>query len=150
LKSKDLPLILAFFAISGLRFVFELPAELRANWAPRVILNHEKHEAVAVARKVMLSVAWPWLLLIALPVYIWFSLAPCPGRPGRSYGLELLPGRSLLRGFRKIAFTCAHAPWKQNATVMKSFFMRWVLLSLRPALPAWNTLYCSTAQSIYG
>jgi hypothetical protein len=115
----SLPLILAFFVISGLRFVFELPADLRANWAARVIVDEEKHQAVQVARKVMLSLVWPWLLFLALPVYIWYlgwavALAHIAVVMVWSYCLASF----LLHGYRKIAFTCAYAPWKQNATVM--------------------------------
>ena len=35
----SVPFTLAYFLICGLRFVFDLPAELRANWVHRVILD---------------------------------------------------------------------------------------------------------------
>jgi hypothetical protein len=115
----SLPLILAFFVICGLRFVFELPAELRANWAARVIVNEQKHQAVAVARKVMLSLVWPWLLLVALPLYVWYAgWMVALGHMAVVMTWSYCLADFLLRRFRKIAFTCAYAPWKQNATVM--------------------------------
>lgn len=113
------PLILIFFVLCGLRFVFDLPAELRANWAAQVIVDREKHPALPLARKVMLSVVWPGIVLIALPAYTYLW----GWKIGVGESLVLLVWSScladlLLRRFRKIPFTCARGPWKQNATAM--------------------------------
>jgi hypothetical protein len=113
------PLILIFFVLCGLRFVFDLPAELRANWAAQVILDRQRHQAAPLARKVMLSLVWPGILLLAFPAYSYFW----GWKVGIGHGLVLLAwslclADFLLRRFRKIPFTCAHAPWKQNATAM--------------------------------
>lgn len=122
LPSADLlsvPLILAYFVICGLRFVFELPAELRANWAAQVIVDREKHQAAPVARKVMLSLVWPWLLLVGLPVYAYFwGWTVAVGHTAVAMVWSFCLADLLLHRFRKIAFTCAYAPWKQNATVV--------------------------------
>jgi hypothetical protein len=114
----SIPLILAYFVLCGARFVFDMPAELRANWAPQVIVDREKHNAVRLARKTMLSLIWPAMLLVGLPVY-W-----------RFWGWQIAAGHTavvlvctycladfLLHRFRKIPFTCAYSPWKQHATV---------------------------------
>lgn len=50
-----LPFVLSFFIIGGLRFVFEVPAELRANGVHQVIVDVDSHQAASVARKVMLT-----------------------------------------------------------------------------------------------
>lgn len=119
----SLPLILAYFVICGLRFVFELPAELSANWAPRVIVDREKHQAAPVARKVTLSLVWPWVLLVGLPAYAWFWGWPLAvGHVAVVMVWSYCLADFLLRRFRKIAFTCAYAPWKQNATVVIIFY----------------------------
>jgi hypothetical protein len=114
----SVPFILAYFVLCGSRFVFDMPAELRANWAPQVIVDPEKHDAARLARKAMLSLVWPAMLLLGLPLY------------ARSWGWELAFGHTavvmvssycladfLLLGFRKIPFTCQYSPWKQHATV---------------------------------
>ncbi len=115
----SVPLILAYFVICGLRFVFELPAALRANWAPQVIVDREKHAAIPVARKVMLSLVWPWVLLVGVPMYAWFwGWAVALGHTAVVMVWSYCLADLLLQGFRKIAFTCSYAPWKQNATVV--------------------------------
>jgi hypothetical protein len=114
----SVPLILAYFVLCGARFVFDMPAELQANWAPQVIVDREKHDAVRLARKTMLSLIWPPLVIIGLPLY------------ARSSGWAIAAGHTtvvmactycladfLLHRFRKIPFTCAYSPWKQHATV---------------------------------
>jgi hypothetical protein len=119
----SIPLILAYFVLCGARFVFDMPAELRANWAPQVIVDREKHDAVRLARKTMLSLIWPAMLLIGFPVY-W-----------RFWGWELAAGHTavvlvctycladfLLHRFRKIPFTCAYSPWTHHATVAIIFY----------------------------
>jgi hypothetical protein len=115
----SVPLILAYFVICGMRFVFELPAEPRANWALQVIVDREKHEAARVARKVMLSLVWPWLLLVALPLYVYlWGWVVAAGHVAAVMVLTYCLADWLLRGFRKIPFTCTYAPWKQNATAV--------------------------------
>lgn len=117
------PMILAYFVICGLRFVFDLPAELSANWAPQAIVDREKHAAAPVARKIMLTLVWPWLLLIGLPLYAYFwgwqvALGHTAVVMVWSYCLAEL----LLRRFLKIPFTCRYSPWKQSATVIVIFY----------------------------
>ncbi|HLW51853.1 MAG TPA: hypothetical protein VKW06_03330 [Candidatus Angelobacter sp.] len=113
------PLILIFFVLCALRFVFDLPAELQANWAAQMIVDTEKHRAVPVARKVMLSLIWPAVIVVALPAYSYFW----GWTVGIGHTIVLLAWSAgladlLLRRFRKIPFTCAYSAWKQNATAM--------------------------------
>jgi len=115
----SVPLILAYLVLCGLRFVYDLPAELSANWAPQVIVDRVRHRASVLARKVMLTLVWPWLVLVVLPLYGWFwGWTLAAGHTVVvmvwSWGLADL----LLRRFRKIPFTCAYAPLKQSATAM--------------------------------
>jgi hypothetical protein len=114
-----IPLILAYFVICGLCFVFELPAELSANWAAQVIVDRERHHAARVARKVTLSLVWPWLVLIALPLYGYrWGWMVALGHIAVVMVLTYCLADWRLGDFRKIPFTCAYSPWKQNATVV--------------------------------
>jgi len=111
------PLILGYLVICGLRFVFALPAELAANWAAQVIVDRSRHHAERLARKVTLSLVWPWVLLVGVPVYAYFwgwmvALAHLAVVMSLTYCLA----DWLLRDFRKIPFTCAYSPLKHNAT----------------------------------
>ncbi|HEU4415422.1 MAG TPA: hypothetical protein VFT65_11615 [Candidatus Angelobacter sp.] len=113
------PFILAYFLLSGLRFVFDLPAELRANWVCQVILDHDKRESIALARKVMFTFVLPWLLLAGFPLSVFFwGWALGGGHIAVVTGSCYFLTEVLLRRFRKIPFTCSYLAWKQNATVM--------------------------------
>ena len=112
------PLVLAYFIICGLRFVFELPAELKANWIHQAIVERDNNRLVPLARKVLLTFVWPWLILLALPIYahVW----------GWTLALEHISflllvtfclADLLLRRYRKIPFTCGYSAWRQSATV---------------------------------
>lgn len=114
-----IPLVLSYFLICGLRFVFEMPTELRANWVHRMIVDHEKHESVAVSRKVILTFIWPWLVLIALPLYAryWGWIIALEHTVVVLLWSWCLTSLLLLR-FRKIPFTCSYPPWHEYSVVL--------------------------------
>jgi len=133
----SVPFTLAYFLICGLRFVFDLPAELRANWVHRVILDCEQQAPADAARKVILTFVLPWILLVCLPLYVYYW--------GRAIGSALtavlvagcyLLADGLLRRFAKIPFACAYPAWKQSATVIVLFYVLglWAFASLLPGL----------------
>jgi hypothetical protein len=68
----SVPLTLAYFLICGLRFVFDLPAEIRANWVHKVILDHRQPESADAARKVVMTFVLPWILAGCLPLYLFY------------------------------------------------------------------------------
>lgn len=105
------PLMIAFFILSGLRFVFDIPAALDANWAFRVSVENPFPEPSAIARRLMLLAVLPWQLLILVPVtterYGWLmSLL----HTAVVIALSTLFIDFLLRRFRKIPFTCNTQP----------------------------------------
>jgi hypothetical protein len=63
------PLVLSYFVILGLRFAFDMPIEMSANWVFRLFLDNTKHECIPLARKVILTFALPWVFAIVLPLY---------------------------------------------------------------------------------
>jgi hypothetical protein len=114
----SIPLILAYFVLCGSRFVFDMPAELQANWAPQVIVDRKNHDAGRVARKTMLTLVWPGIVLIGLPVYtIFWGWHIAAGHIAVTMVCTYCLADFLLHGFRKIPFTCTYSPWKQHATV---------------------------------
>ena len=133
----SVPFTLAYFLICGLRFVFDLPAELRANWVHRVILDPEQQAPADTARKVILTFVLPWVLLVCLPVYL-YSWGWAVGSALAAVlvaGCYLLTD-GLLRRFAKIPFACSYPPWKQGATVVVLFYVLglWVFASILPSL----------------
>ena len=59
----EVPLLLAFFLISGLRLAFDIPATTAANWAFRFYANDLVPSPNAIARKLLLFVVLPWQFL---------------------------------------------------------------------------------------
>ena len=100
------PLILAYAVIAGLRFVFDIPAVIEANWIFR--LSEPAVASDTVARKLMALCVLPWLLGIWLPLagsrLGWQDAALI----GASHCLFLLAGIDLaLLRYCKIPFTCS-------------------------------------------
>ena len=71
-SSASLPLLIAFFLISGLRFVFDLPAALAANWIFRLAVGVPDPTPRAIARRFLLLAVLPWQIAFPLP---WQAIA---------------------------------------------------------------------------
>lgn len=120
--SLGIPLIVIYFLLLGVRFSFEIPVMLRANWIFRLRTNPDANECVGLARKIMLTFLTP-VLAAVLPVY------------GLRYGwrigvihtfivaaVSLLLIEILLVRFRKIPFTCSAPHFKSNVLVSVFFY----------------------------
>ena len=115
----SIPFILTFLIILGLRVVFEIPAELRANWIFQLMLDAERQECEPLARKVMLAAVLPWALGITLPVYVYlegWSVASLHTLFVVLWSV-LLMNICLIR-FRKMPFTCSIPVFKQHSIVI--------------------------------
>ena len=114
----SIPFILSFLIIVGLRIVFEIPAELRANWLFRLLVDPDRQECEGLARRVILILVLPWLFVIALPVYVYLEgwlIAGLHTLLVMTWAL-LLTNIVLIR-FRKIPFTCTLPLFKQHSFV---------------------------------
>jgi hypothetical protein len=116
-------LAISFFLICGLIFVFELPAELPANWAFRVVGEWHSDKSLKIARKVMMVFLLP-LILAAAAIYsgAWGARL---GIAHSAYALlaSLLLMNALLLGFRKIPFTCSYSAGKQNPGLVLALYL---------------------------
>jgi hypothetical protein len=137
-----IPLVLSYCTILGVRFVFDIPTEIRANWIFRLYSDKTRHECIPLARKIMLTFVLPWVFAIVLPVYgyVW----------GWRVGLlqtavvtlwSLLLTEVLLLRFRKIPFTCSYPPFRDSAVVLVlsfvlGFFCSWC------SLQTWSVGLC--------
>lgn len=127
----SLPLIASSFVMMcfwalGIRAVFALPLELKANWIFRMTAVREKMEYLAANRRAM-------FVLIAVPVWLVSAVifpVLWPWRPAVEHVAALvLVSITLtelcLYGFEKIPFTCSFLPGKSNFHVKF-----WLLLML--------------------
>ncbi len=113
------PLILSYCIILGVRFVFDIPTEIRANWVFRLSLDKAGHECVPLARKVILTFVFPWMFAIAFPLYgfLWGWRAGLL-QTGVVTLWSVLLAEILLLRFRKVPFTCSYPPFRDSAVVL--------------------------------
>ncbi len=113
-----IPLILAFFILCGMRHVFAVPAELRANWVFQVSDRGQARRCLAGVRKAMvvLGIAPLFALLLPLHVVFWgWKMAFLHMLFGIVVALLLMD--VLLVNFEKLPFTCSYLPGKANLKV---------------------------------
>jgi len=112
-------LTLAFFTIVSLRALLDVPSDRMAGWVFRSTVDRHRHEARAVAGKLMVSPVIVWLVFVGLPLHVmlWgWSVAMLHS----GYVLMCSIGLSqlLLMRYRKIPFTCAYTASKDKILVM--------------------------------
>lgn len=115
----SIPLTLGYCLLVGVRFVFDVPAYLRANWIFRFLLENSIGESVGLARRTMLCISLPWILLVAFPIYRHFwgwtlALLHC----ALLVLWYVLLTEVLLVGFRKLSFTCTYPVFQHSAIVI--------------------------------
>jgi hypothetical protein len=122
------PFLVAFFVVSGLRFVFDRPAVLDANWVFRVSFEFPDPHPRAAAKKLMLWATLPWQLLVLLPISVerlGWTLALLHVATVISFAV--LFADVILLPFRKIPFTCAN---QLDIKQMLAQMIGWILAVL--------------------
>lgn len=110
-----LQMVLSFFLLAGLRVVFTVPAELRANWAFQVCWAGDfKRYLTGVRRAVGIAIVLPlFAALVPLHALLWGSrIAAVHLACGWLASLILV--EALLLHFRKLPFTCSYLSGKGN------------------------------------
>lgn len=118
-EALSIPFILSFLMIVGLRIVFEVPAELRANWIFQLLLDADRQECEPLARRVILALVLPLVLVIPFAIYFYLE-GPAIAFLHTLLVLTwtvLLTNLVLVR-FRKIPFTCSLPVFKQHSIVI--------------------------------
>jgi hypothetical protein len=115
----SIPLIVGYCLLVGSRFVFDVPAHLRANWTFRFLLDRGVGEPAALARRVMLCFACPCIFLVAFPIYfhLWGWTVSLVHTGLVTIWCVLLT-EVLLVGFRKLPFTCSYPLFQHSAVVV--------------------------------
>jgi hypothetical protein len=125
LSLLSVPLILSFFLLSGMRFVFTLPAELRANWVFQLSEADGRRECLSGVRKAMFLFGVLPIFASLLPVYIFlWGWADAVFHTFFDVTLAILLIELLLLKFHKIPFTCSYLPGKANITAL--WFVYWL------------------------
>jgi hypothetical protein len=110
---------LSFLIVIGLRVIFEIPAELRANWMFQLLLDPGGQQGEPLARKMMLFSVLPWVLLITFAVYTYLAgiLVAALHTLLVAVWTVLLTNLVLIR-YRKLPFTCTLPVFKQHSIVI--------------------------------
>jgi len=115
----SIPFILVYCILVGLRFVFDIPIELRSNWIFRLSLDKTAQECMPLVRRVTLTFILPWVFAGVFPVslYLWgFTTAMLHAVQITIWSVILAD--ILLIGFRKVPFTCTYPPFRHSAIVV--------------------------------
>lgn len=115
----SIPFILTFLLIVGLRLVFEIPVELRANWIFRLMVDAERQETEPLARKFILVSVLPGIAATTFGAYLYLASLEVALLHTAVVALwtALLANIVLIR-FRKIPFTCSLPVFKQHSIVI--------------------------------
>jgi hypothetical protein len=128
------PLLLAFFLLSGLRLVFEIPAVLSANWVFRVAPADPQPTPEAIARRFLLLAVLPWQIFLLGPVAArHLGWAAALGLTAIDMTLSVLAIDLLLWNFHKIAFTYIARP-DAKQIILRMLGALFALALLIPAL----------------
>jgi len=118
-EALSIPFILTFLLVIGLRVVFEVPAELRANWIFQLMLDAEHQECEPLARKTILFLTLSWLLPLTFAVYAYLEgLRIAILHSSLIAAWTALLTNILLIRFRKLPFTCTLPVFKQHSIVI--------------------------------
>jgi hypothetical protein len=124
------PAAIIFFLLTGLVFVFGVPAELRANWLFQVVSERRCDVAQRVAKRLMLIFLAPLVPLVTA-IYS----AAWGARLGVEHAAFVLVTswmliEALLMGFRKIPFTCSYSSAKHNVGIaLLVYFLAFLIFS---------------------
>ena len=114
-----IPFILTFLGIIGLRVVFEIPADLRANWIFQFLLDSENQECKPLARTAIFASILPAILAVTLAVH-WYldGVAIAFLHTLFTAAWAILLTNIVLTRFRKLPFTCSLPVFKQHSIVI--------------------------------
>ena len=108
--------ILAYCIIVGIRFAFEIPADLRANWIFQYWLDPNQLDARPVARRVLLLFSLPWLAPAAfLSVLLFWGWTAALLHAAIVIACVIVLVEAPLIRFRKIPFTCSYPAFQSHS-----------------------------------
>ena len=135
--------ILAFCIIVGIRFAFEMPADLRANWIFRYWLDPSQHDARPIARRVLLLFSLPWLATAAfLSTLIFWRWTTALLHTAILIACTVVLVELVLIRFRKIPFTCSYPSFQSHsALIFVAYLFGLVLFTdYLPQIDHWSLL----------
>jgi hypothetical protein len=121
-------IVMMWFAVIGMRVVFTMPTDLRANWIFRTTNVGGVPDCLKATRRtlVALGVVPVWLIWAGVLLWLW----PWPSAVKHLFVLGLfgmILVEACVNGFHKIPFTCSYLPGKANVYYL---FFPYAMLSI--------------------
>jgi hypothetical protein len=135
--------VMMCFWILGIRVVFAIPLELRANWIFRITQIREAAEYLSASRRAIYAVAfapvWVTSAVLFLSLWPWRAAA---GHLAVLACVGVILTQVCVHGFHKLPFTCSYLPGKSNLHIT---FLLCLMLGLN--LTYWSTEFERRALS---
>jgi hypothetical protein len=136
-----IPFILSFCIILGIRFAFEIPADLRANWVFAVWIDPDALQTRPIARKILLTFSLTPLVpicFVSSAIFWGFGIALLHTAIFGACTIAFV--ELLLLRFRKIPFTCTYPPFQSHsALILVGYLFGFVIFtSYLPELELWS------------
>ncbi len=135
------PFILSYTLVAGIRFAFEMPAELRANWIFRMWFPGGGRDTRPIARRVIHTLTTSWLVPATLVVTLrFFSPTDAAIHTSILFACNAVLVEILLSNFRKIPFTCSFPAFESHSGIVlvAYLFGFLVLADYIPELEHWS------------
>jgi hypothetical protein len=137
------PFILAFCCLAGIRFAFEIPADLRAAWIFKFWIDRDSQEARPIARRVLYSLTLSWLAPATFVVTLhFFGWRDALLHVAIFIAATILLVEILIANFRKIPFTCPYPQFESTSglILVAYLFGFFVFTDYLPQLEHWALL----------
>lgn len=134
------PIMLSFFLISGLRFAFDIPAVLKANWLYRSSLEKPPTPLRAVGRKLALALTLPWQIFLLTPAMAYFfGWQVALTQTAVVVVLTILLAEFVFAKFHAIPFACSVQPDIQRflSRILGSLFALLIAVPLLASSEGW-------------
>jgi hypothetical protein len=110
------PFVLAFCFLAGIRFAFEVPADLRANWIFKLWIDRDSQDARPIARRVLYALTLSWLAPATFAVTLhFFGWQNAALHTAIFITATILLAEILISNFRKIPFTCPYPQFESTS-----------------------------------
>jgi hypothetical protein len=135
------PFVLAFCFLAGIRFAFEMPADLRASWIFQLWIDRDSQDARPLARRILYALTLSWLAPATFAVTVYFfGLQAALLHAGICISATILLVEILIANFRKIPFTCPYPQFESTSGLVLVAYLFGFLLftSYLPELEHWS------------
>ncbi len=121
--ARSFPFIMAFFAVSGFRAIFQFPADLASNWLFRIAEANWTETSRRATRKRVFATGLVPIVLLATA----FEAIVVEGKLPLHITAQLLGGALLIElmfwSFDKVPFTCSYFPGRSNLAILSVLYL---------------------------